>query len=94
MSQDNDLIQLESFTWEQLVSFVNELVANDFNRLIQVLYRLDISEKKLKQTLADHPEKDAGELIARLIIERQAEKKKSREQFKQGNHDIPEDERW
>lgn len=94
MNAENDLVKIESYSWEQLVAFVNELITRDFNQLVLVLYRLDINEKKLKQTLADHPDQNAGELIAKLIIDRQAEKKKSREAFKQKDWEGSEEERW
>lgn len=94
MAIENDLITIESYSWEQLVAFVNELITRDFNQLVLVLYRLDINEKKLKQTLADHPDQNAGELIAKLIVDRQEEKKKSREAFKQKNWEGSEEEKW
>lgn len=94
MSASNELIKIESYSWSQLVAYVNELITQDFNQLLTLLYRLDINEKKLKQTLADHPDQNAGELIAKLIIDRQAEKKKSREAFKQKDWEGSEEERW
>ena len=63
MAEENKLMGIESYSWDQLVTFVNELITQDFNQLLTLLYRLDINEKKLKQTLADHPDQNAGELI-------------------------------
>ncbi|BFG71307.1 hypothetical protein KACHI17_21880 [Sediminibacterium sp. KACHI17] len=94
MSAQNDLFKIESYTWNQLVAFVNELITQDFNQLVLLLYRLDINEKKLKQTLADHPDQNAGELIAQLIVDRQEEKKRSREAFKQKDWESSEEEKW
>lgn len=94
MAEENKLMGIESYSWEQLVAFVNELITQDFNQLLTLLYRLDINEKKLKQTLADHPDQNAGELIAKLIVDRQEEKKKSREAFKQKDWESSEEEKW
>ncbi len=94
MTEENKLMGIGSYSWDQLVAFVNELITQDFNQLVTLLYRLDINEKKLKQTLADHPDQNAGELIAKLIIDRQEEKKKSREAFKQKDWEGSEEERW
>ncbi|WP_439516365.1 hypothetical protein [Sediminibacterium sp.] len=94
MAEENKLMGIESYSWDQLVTFVNELITQDFNQLLTLLYRLDINEKKLKQTLADHPDQNAGELIAKLIIDRQEEKKKSREAFKQKDWESSEEEKW
>ena len=77
----------------ELAEAINHLVENDFFRLVQILYRLDISESRLKEMLAEHTDRDAGCTIAALIVEREAQKKLSREQFKR-NDDIPEDEKW
>lgn len=79
---------------QKLADYVNHLVNNDFNKLVLILYRLDVSEKKLKQLLATEPAIDAGRLIATLIIERQLEKIKLRKQYSQPADNIPEDEKW
>jgi hypothetical protein len=77
---------------EALAAYIHQLINHDFSRLVQLLYRMDISEKKLKQTLATS-QSDAGLLIANMMIERELQKIQSRKQFK--NHsDIPEDEKW
>lgn len=94
MAEESNLINIESYSWDQLVAFVNELITQDFNQLVLLLYRLDINEKKLKQTLADHPDQNAGELIAQLIVDRQEEKKRSREAFKQKDWESSEKEKW
>lgn len=58
----------------QLISRINELVTNDFNRLITILYRVDVDEEKLKKRLREFPQVDAGEIILDMIIERRAQK--------------------
>ena len=68
-------------------------ICNNFNKLISLLYRLDINESKLKQLLADSPGEDAGMIIAELIIERQLQKIKSRNE-NNSNNIIPEDDKW
>ncbi|MBO9633354.1 MAG: hypothetical protein J7578_09565 [Chitinophagaceae bacterium] len=80
--------------FEQLLSEkINYLVGNDFPALVNILYRIDVSEQKVKQVLKDHPDADAGSLIAALIIERMLAKAKSRQNFKP-NSPIPDDEKW
>jgi len=79
---------------QKLSDHINQLINNDFSKLILILYRLDISEKKLKQLLAESPGANAGNLITALIIERQLEKIQSRQKFRQPDDSIPEDERW
>jgi hypothetical protein len=88
----------EKCTEEQLVQLlaveINQLINHDFSRLIAILYRIDISEPKLKILLAENKGSDAGRIIAWMIMERQNEKQRSREQYRNRNEDIPEDEKW
>jgi hypothetical protein len=77
----------------QLSSSINYLIETNFPQLVNILYRLDISEPSLKQTLRENLGKNTGELIAKMVIERQLQKLKSREQFK-SSADIPDDEKW
>ena len=76
-----------------LSAYINELIDKNFQHLVNLLYRLDVSEYKLKQMLSDTKE-DAGLVIADLIIERQTEKIKTRKQFQQKQEDIDENEKW
>lgn len=58
----------------QLSSYINDLINKDFNALIQLLYRVDVNEQKLKTLLKQHQDVDTSLLIADLIIERQLQK--------------------
>ncbi|NML19781.1 hypothetical protein HHL16_02800 [Pseudoflavitalea sp. G-6-1-2] len=87
--QDNGAEDFE----QRLAEKINLLVANDFSGLVNILYRIDVSELKVRQALKDNPDQDAGSLIATLIIARMLHKYKMREQFRP-NSDIPDDEKW
>lgn len=80
--------------YRQLVSEISELVNNDFARLVNVLYKVDVSEKKLKDILNNNPNVNAAELIARLLLERQLEKIKSRKAPVPPPSNISDEERW
>ena len=76
-----------------LSGHIHQLINNNFNKLVSILYRIDVSEVKLRQLLHDNPAEDAGKIIAELIIDRQLQKLKSRRES--GNDpDIPEDDKW
>ena len=94
MNNSSELISLEKLSFDELVAHINQLISKDFAKLVYLLYAVDVSEKKLKHLLAEHPNEDAGKLIALLILERQEQKKKSREQFKQNEQDIPDEDKW
>ena len=78
----------------QLSAYINTLIKNDFDKLITYLYRIDVNEQKLKLLLQQNPGEDAGNIIATLIIERQRQKIKSREQFSQRDNNLDEEEKW
>ena len=72
---------------------VNELIKKDFQKLVGILYRLDVSEPKLRYMLRMHSDEDAGKIIATLILERELQKIKTRQEFRK-NDEIDEDEKW
>jgi len=78
---------------QELAVAINHLIQTDFAQLINILYRIDISERTLKETLQQQADEDAGLLIARLIIERQLQKQKVRAQFR-SQENIPDDDKW
>lgn len=84
-------IDIETFR-KRLSLTINQLIQTDFTKLVGILYRLDISEAKLKAALADAVH-TASDIIATMIIERQIEKSESRKRFRH-NGDISEEERW
>ncbi len=78
---------------QKLSKSINELIISDFPKLVRILYRLDIPEPRLKQTLRENSHSDAGILIAELILDRQLQKLKTRQQTPPPQ-DIPDDEKW
>lgn len=76
-----------------MVGAVNELIQHDFHRLIALLRRIDVSERKLRAELAGRPQEDAAGLITDLVLARLEEKRRTRAQFRQEG-EIPEDEKW
>lgn len=88
-----DISLLPSLTPEALAKEVNEMIEYNFEGLIQLLYRLDVSEQKLKEVLAANQQEDAGTLITAAILERLAQREKARKLFKPDTN-IPEEEKW
>lgn len=78
----------------QLTTYLNELIKNDFEKLVSLLYRIDISEAKIKSLLKQQQQANAGDIIADLIIERQLQKIKSRELFSKRDDNFNEEEKW
>ncbi len=79
---------------QQLQAVISRLINTDFQKLVSILYRVDVNERKLKWLLQENVGEDAAVIIADLIIERQIEKIASRRQFRMPDDSISEEEKW
>jgi hypothetical protein len=77
---------------EKLAAHVDHLINNNFEELINLLYKIDVNEAKLKSLLKEHT--DTSNVIADLIIERQLQKIKTRNEFRQTGNENPGEEKW
>jgi hypothetical protein len=80
-----------------LAERINAMINDDFNRLISLLYRIDVSEPVLRQLLEQNPTADSGRLIAQLILERSWEKILTRRMYSSNQNDrstTDEEEKW
>ena len=83
--------QMEIFLAEK----INYLIINDFSFLVNILYRIDVSEQKIKTLLRENAGSNAGVILAALIIERQLQKIRSRRQSGRDDKNIiDENESW
>jgi hypothetical protein len=64
-----------------LAEKINDMINKDFNTLVQLLYRIDVNEAKLRLVLRDNQASNSGRLIARLILERQWQKILTRREY-------------
>ena len=71
------------FVLKRLTKIVSHLLSTDFNQLVNVLYRIDVSEEKLKEALAIGSNAPA-KTIAEMIIKRELQKVAFRKKYKQG----------
>ena len=79
---------------KRLAAHINDLVKNDFEKLVGLLYQIDINEDKLKYLLKNQPGEDAGNVIASLIIERLLQKAALRKQFTNKPSADDNEEKW
>jgi hypothetical protein len=79
---------------QKLITVINELIIKDFHALIQLLYRIDVYEKKIRFYLNKNTDADSAAIIADLIIERQLEKMESRKKFSENQSRESEEEKW
>lgn len=78
---------------EKLANHINNLINNDFEKLVYYLYRIDVNENKMRNLLEQKEGENAAGLIADLIIERQLQKIESRK-ISSKDDSIPDDDRW
>ncbi len=81
---NNDFERLEEFR-KYLTEKMRNLLDKNYNLLINTLYRIDISEKKLAELFSSRNKELIPEKLADLIIERQIEKINFRKRYREGN---------
>lgn len=59
---------------EYLTKQVNHLLDHDLNKLLNALYRIDISEEKVKELLQQSEQGKIASSLAKTIIEREKQK--------------------
>lgn len=67
---------------KKLAILVAYLLENDMHRLLNAMYRLDVSEIKFHQAMQSDSKEDVAFCIADLIIEREMQKVKTRLHYK------------
>jgi len=82
LDEDEALINDEhidpSTLHEKLSLLVAYLMENDMHRLLNAMYRLDVSERKFHDAMQSNSKQEAAIRIADLIIEREMQKVKTR----------------
>jgi hypothetical protein len=73
---------------------INELINKDFQSLIQLLYRIDVDEKKIRVYLEQQQNEESAPLLADLIIERQSQKIASQKYFSSKKYPESDEEKW
>ncbi len=81
---NNDYERLEEFR-KYLTEKMKDMLDKNYNLLINTLYRIDISEKKLAELFSSKNKEFIPQKLADLIIERQIEKINFRKRYREGN---------
>lgn len=79
-----------------LIELLTWLIDHNFEKLLWILYRIDVDEEKLKKILAENSPDEAPEILADLIIARELQKQKLKEEMKQHEAEdhTDDDLRW
>jgi hypothetical protein len=88
--QTQELISEEALL-KLLAQKITEILAQGSDAFFQLMYRLDVSERKLNEVIGDE---DAADKIARLVYDRQLAKIRSRHLNRQNKDNIDPDLKW
>ncbi len=70
---------------KQLLARLEEMVVwlmdKDMEKLLWILYRVDVSEQRIKEALAAALPEDSPRLIAEMLLEREEQKEQFRKQY-------------
>lgn len=80
---NSDISTLEEFKLF-LTENLSDLMAKNFDKVLKILYQIDINEIKVREVMYSDNNYKAS-LLADLIIERQLQKVKTREKYKRKN---------
>ncbi len=84
---DEEIVGLElsdeTLLRQNLIVIVGFLLNNDFNRLINACYRLDIPQEHFQKALETPNPSEIPSVLANMIIEREREKVVWRKKYKQ-----------
>ncbi|MDB5253066.1 MAG: hypothetical protein JWP27_2235 [Flaviaesturariibacter sp.] len=78
----------------QIAEAIDWMIVNRFDQLVNLLYTVDVSEKRLKSVLAAKNGENASGLITALLLERLAQKAAARARFRTDPGSIAEEEGW
>ncbi|TVP49015.1 MAG: hypothetical protein EA341_10080 [Mongoliibacter sp.] len=71
----------EDSLFRLLVPIVHRMLDREFERLLQICYRIDIGEEKLKKILHESPPENMAEELTRAMIDRQVQKIEIRKKY-------------
>lgn len=72
------------YSKQDIIDTINYLIEKDMEKLLFILYRIDVAEEKIRTSLANAVNQNAAEIIYQHIYERELEKAISRAKFSQG----------
>jgi hypothetical protein len=97
LAEDASLQLQPGITYQQLEDLLTKkleaMISHDFQQFVLLLYKIDVSEFRIREVLAADLSPDVYRKIAALLIERQQEKIISRKTYTRPPADD-EEEKW
>ncbi len=79
LEKDEEVIDNKSALFQWLTRIITYLLEKDFERLLQAMYRIDVSEDKFKAVFSK--DENIAEAITKLVLERELEKVAIRKKY-------------
>ena len=73
LSPAEELATLQALQ-EKIASVISQLLRNNPERLLNLMYRLDIDENKFRFVIQNGPEENVARQLAELVLEREMQK--------------------
>lgn len=71
--------------YQEILPLIDEMLNDDYIKLMSMLYRIDIDEDFLNRKLKETPNADTDEVITDLIIKRELQKVIIKQMYSSGN---------
>lgn len=71
--------------YQEILPLIDEMLNDDYIKLMSILYRIDIDEDFLNRKLKETPNADTDEVITDLIIKRELQKVIIKHMYSSGN---------
>ncbi len=66
-----------------IAEHIRHLLSSHYEYLLNLLYRIDVDEAKVAETLGSHHPNEVPDILAEMIIERQLQKVVTRQYYRQ-----------
>ncbi len=84
ISESSEIVESTKIIKEFLIERIKILMAKNFERFLNTLYRIDVDEIRLNKALNENSIQEIPEKIADLIIERQIKRITTQLKYKRG----------
>ncbi len=84
LQEEKELLEADNINMlkEKLVKMINTLLQNDYHRLVNAMYRLDVDEKKFREVFSGLHSPNVASRLADLVIARELAKINTRKKFR------------
>ena len=90
LARNWDIECQEGAVWAELkaalMGRLKELIAHDFERLVQAMYRMDVQESKFAAAMACSSVNEQAAALAEIVLERELQRLAFRKKYRQGGN--------